>query len=132
MFHHPSGNVAGLICLRYPIVHLVFEHGSFTQSRHPGDGGITLLRCGSVGLCGRTDSGAAFCFASGYADSRDNGGLPVGANIGLSLWLMTILDAAGLALATALASMLNGSILVAVLHRRLGRVSLGSRRAIGR
>ena len=53
-------------------------------------------------------------------------GIAVGANIGLSLWLMTILDAAGLALATALASMLNGSILVAVLHRRLGRVEWGA------
>jgi putative peptidoglycan lipid II flippase len=49
-------------------------------------------------------------------------GIAVGANVLLSLWLMTILEAAGLALATALASMLNGSLLVAVLHRRLGRV----------
>ncbi|MCK6500391.1 MAG: polysaccharide biosynthesis C-terminal domain-containing protein, partial [Nitrospira sp.] len=49
-------------------------------------------------------------------------GIAVVANILLSVWLMTWLQAAGLALATALASMLNGSILVAVLHRRLGSV----------
>jgi putative peptidoglycan lipid II flippase len=39
---------------------------------------------------------------------------------------MTLLDAAGLALATALASMLNGIILIAVLDRRLGRIDWGS------
>ena len=49
-------------------------------------------------------------------------GIAVGANLLLSLWLMTLLDAAGLALATALAAMLNGGILVALLHRRVGRV----------
>jgi putative peptidoglycan lipid II flippase len=39
---------------------------------------------------------------------------------------MTMLDAPGLALATALASMLNGSILVTVLHRRVGCIEWGS------
>ena len=43
-----------------------------------------------------------------------------------SLLLMSSLGAAGLALATALAAMLNGGILVVVLHRRLGGVEWGS------
>jgi putative peptidoglycan lipid II flippase len=46
----------------------------------------------------------------------------VGANILLSLLLMRSLGAAGLAFATALAAMVNGSILVAVLNRRLGGI----------
>ena len=52
-------------------------------------------------------------------------GIAVGANVFLSLWLMTLLDAAGLALATALASMLYGGICRG-LHRRLGPVFSGS------
>jgi putative peptidoglycan lipid II flippase len=51
------------------------------------------------------------------------------ANIAFSLVLMNSLGAPGLALATALASMLNGTILVTVLHRRLGAVDW---RSVGR
>jgi putative peptidoglycan lipid II flippase len=50
----------------------------------------------------------------------------VAANVVLSLLLMSPLGAAGLALATALAGMINGGILVAVLNRRLGGVEWGS------
>lgn len=48
--------------------------------------------------------------------------IAVAANILFSLVLMTRLGAAGLALATALAAMVNGGILVVVLNRRLGGV----------
>jgi len=50
----------------------------------------------------------------------------VTANVLFSLMLMSPLGAAGLALATALAGMVNGGILVAVLNRRLGGVEWGS------
>jgi putative peptidoglycan lipid II flippase len=53
----------------------------------------------------------------------------VAVNIVLSLLLMRPLGAAGLAFATALAAMVNGGILVAVLNRRLGGVEWG---AVGR
>jgi len=52
--------------------------------------------------------------------------IAVAANLVFSLLLMSSLGAAGLALATALAAMLNGGILVVVLHRRLGGVEWGS------
>jgi putative peptidoglycan lipid II flippase len=48
--------------------------------------------------------------------------IAVVANILLSLLLMSHLGAAGLALSTALAAMVNGGILVVVLNRRLGGV----------
>jgi len=48
--------------------------------------------------------------------------IAVAANIVFSLVLMFHLGAAGLALATALAAMVNGGILVVVLNRRLGGV----------
>jgi putative peptidoglycan lipid II flippase len=55
------------------------------------------------------------------------------ANIIFSLLLMGPLGAPGLALATALASMLNGTILVIALNRRLGTVDWRSvGRSVGR
>ena len=117
----------GLILLRYPIVHLVFEHGSFTQADTMAT--ATALLCYAVGLW--AFAGVRIIVSAFYSlqDTRTpavTAGIAVGANILLSLWLMSLLDAAGLALATALASILNGGILVAVLHRRLGRVDWGS------
>jgi putative peptidoglycan lipid II flippase len=52
--------------------------------------------------------------------------IAVAANIVFSLLLMSPMGASGLALATALAGMVNGAILVAVLNRRLGGVEWGS------
>jgi len=119
--------MAGLILLRYPIVHLVFEHGSFTRADTIAT--ATALLCYAVGLWAFA---GVRIIVSAYYSLQDTktpavtAGIAVMANIGLSLWLMTMLDAAGLALATALASMLNGTILVALLHRRLGSVEWGA------
>lgn len=117
----------GLILLRQPIVHVFFEHGSFTKADTLAT--ATAVLCYAVGLW--AFAGVRIIVSAFYSmqDTRTpaiTAGIAVGANILLSLWLMTLLDAAGLALATALASMLNGSILVALLHRRLGRVDWGS------
>jgi putative peptidoglycan lipid II flippase len=117
----------GLILLRQPIVHLFFEHGSFTKADTLAT--ATAVLCYAVGLW--AFAGVRIIVSAFYSlqDTRTpaiTAGIAVGANIFLSLWLMTMLDAAGLALATALAAMLNGSILVAVLHRRLGRIDWGS------
>lgn len=117
----------GLILLRQPIVHLFFEHGSFTRADTMAT--ATAVLCYAVGLW--AFAGVRIIVSAFYSlqDTRTpaiTAGIAVGTNILLSLWLMTILEAAGLALATALASMLNGSLLVAVLHRRLGRVDWSS------
>lgn len=117
----------GLILLRQPIVHVFFEHGSFTKADTLAT--ATAVLCYAVGLW--AFAGVRIIVSAFYSlqDTRTpaiTAGIAVGANIFLSLWLMTLLDAAGLALATALAAMLNGCILVAVLHRRLGRIDWGS------
>jgi putative peptidoglycan lipid II flippase len=52
--------------------------------------------------------------------------IAVAANLVFSLLLMSSLGSAGLALSTALAAMVNGGILVSVLHRRLGGIEWGS------
>ena len=117
----------GLIFLRTPIVHLFFEHGTFNA----GDTAETALAvlCYAVGLWA---FGGVRIIVAAYYSLQDtttpaiSAAIAVTANIFFSLLLMSILGAAGLALATALAAMVNGGILVAVLNRRLGGMDWGS------
>ncbi len=124
----------GLILLRQPIVHLFFEHGSFTKTDTVAT--ATAVLCYAIGLWAFA---GVRIIVSAYYSLQDTktpaitAAVAVGANIVFSLLLMGPLGAPGLALATALASMLNGSILVGILNRRLGRVDWGSvGRSIGR
>jgi putative peptidoglycan lipid II flippase len=117
----------GLILLRTPIVHLFFEHGTFT-SQDTAETALAVF-CYAVGLW--AFGGVRIIVASFYAlqDTKTpaiSAAIAVGANIAFSLALMAPLGAAGLALATALAAMVNGAILVAVLHRRLGGMQWAS------
>ncbi len=113
----------GLILLRTPIVHLFFEHGSFT-AHDTAETALAVL-CYSVGLW--AFGGVRIIVATFYSlqDTKTPAiaaAIAVAANIFFSLLLMSSLRAAGLALATALAAMVNGGVLVAVLNRRLGGV----------
>jgi putative peptidoglycan lipid II flippase len=122
--------MVGLILLRTPIVHLFFEHGTFT-AHDTAETALTVL-CYSVGLW--AFGGVRIVVAAFYSlqDTRTpaiSAAIAVVANILFSLALMSPLGAAGLALATALAAMVNGGILVAVLNRRLGGIEWG---AVGR
>lgn len=113
----------GLILLRTPIVHLFFEHGTFTAADTRGTALAVL--CYAVGLW--AFAGVRIIVAAFYSmqDTRTPAFTAVGAvlaNLVLSLLFMDSLRHAGLALATAVAGMLNLTILVAVLNRRLGGV----------
>ena len=113
----------GLILLRQPIVHLFFEHGSFTAADTAATAMAVL--CYAVGLwafAGVRIVVAAFYSLQDTVTPALVAGGAVLANIALSILLMDRLESAGLALATALASMLNVGVLVAVLNRRLGGV----------
>ncbi|MEY4705572.1 MAG: Virulence factor MviN-like protein [Nitrospirota bacterium] len=117
----------GLILLRQPIVHLFFEHGTFT-AHDTAETSLAVL-CYAVGLW--AFGGVRIIVSAFYSlqDTRTpaiSAAIAVAANLVFSLLLMSPLGAAGLALATALAAMVNGGILVAVLHRRLGGVDWGS------
>jgi putative peptidoglycan lipid II flippase len=122
--------MAGLILLRIPIVHLFFEHGTFT-AQDTAETALAVL-CYAVGLWA---FGGVRIIVSAFYSMQDtktpaiSAAIALAANILFSLVLMSVLGAAGLALATALASMVNGVILVAVLNRRLGGVDW---RAVGR
>ncbi|MCS6896451.1 MAG: murein biosynthesis integral membrane protein MurJ [Nitrospira sp.] len=120
----------GLILLRTPIVHLFFEHGTFT-AQDTAETALAVL-CYAVGLWafgGVRIIVAAFYSLQDTTTPAVSAAIAVAANILFSLILMSSLGASGLALATALAAMVNGGILVAVLNRRLGGVEWG---AVGR
>ena len=117
----------GLILLRTPIVHLFFEHGTFTAADTTGTALAVL--CYAVGLW--AFAGVRIIVAAFYSmqDTRTPAFTAIAAvlaNLVFSLVLMDSLRHAGLALATALAGMLNVTILVAVLNRRLGGVDWAS------
>lgn len=117
----------GLILLREPIVHVFFEHGSFTAV----DTKATALAvlCYAVGLwafAGVRIIGAAFYSLQDTRTPALSALVAVVGNMILSLLLMQPLGPAGLALATAISGMLNAAILVGVLNRRLGGVDWGS------
>ncbi|MBH0202224.1 MAG: murein biosynthesis integral membrane protein MurJ [Nitrospira sp.] len=115
--------MVGLILLRTPIVHLFFEHGTFTA--HDTAETAFAVLCYSMGLWA---FGGVRIIVSAFYSLKDtttpaiSAAIAVVANILFSLALMSSLGAAGLALATALAAMVNGGILVVVLNRRLGGV----------
>ncbi len=117
----------GLILLRQPIVHLFFEHGTFT-SHDTAETSLAVL-CYAVGLW--AFGGVRIIVSAFYSlqDTRTpaiSAVIAVVSNLVFALLLMSSLGAAGLALATALAAMVNGGILVAALHRRLGGIAWGS------
>jgi putative peptidoglycan lipid II flippase len=119
--------MVGLILLRTPIVHLFFEHGTFTAQDTTETAFVVL--CYAIGLW--AFGGVRIIVAAFYSlqDTKTpavSAAVAVAANILLSLLLMRSLGAAGLAFATALAAMVNGGILVAVLNRRLGGVEWGT------
>lgn len=117
----------GLILLRVPIVHLFFEHGTFTA--HDTAETALVVLCYSVGLWA---SGGVRIIVTAFYSLQDtrtpaiSAAVALAAHVLFSLVLMSFLGAAGLALATAFASMVNGVILVAVLNRRLGGVDWGA------
>ncbi|MBH0199961.1 MAG: murein biosynthesis integral membrane protein MurJ [Nitrospira sp.] len=118
--------MVGLILLRTPIVHLFFEHGTFTAQDTTATALVVL--CYAIGLW--AFGGVRIIVAAFYSlqDTKTpavSAAVAVVANIVFSLLLMRPLGAAGLAFATALAAMVNGGILVAVLNRRLGGVEWG-------
>lgn len=119
--------MTGLILLRQPIVHLFFEHGNFTAADTAATAAAVLgYAVGLWAFAGVRIIVAAFYSMQDTKTPAWSAMAAVSANLILSLTLMDWLRHVGLALATALAAMLNGAILVAVLNRRLGGIDWGS------
>lgn len=112
---------AGLIALAWPIISLIYQHGSFTR----GDTSATALAltCYAPGLIGY--SAVRFAVPTFYAlhDSRTPVSVSVAAvllNAALNLILVRVMGYPGLALGTAAASLFNAALLLWLLRIRLG------------
>ena len=117
----------GLMLLCGPIVHLFFEHGSFTaDDTHGTAAAVFYYALGLWAFAGVRIIVAAFYAVQDTKTPALAAVSAVACNLILSLILMGPLGHGGLALATALAAMVNISILVAVLNTRLGGVDWGS------
>jgi len=113
--------MVGLAAFRLPIVHVLFERGAFT--RPVSEWTAEILLAYVIGLlfyvCNRILAPAFYALHDTWTPMLTGAGA-VALNIGASLLLMGPLGAAGLALATALASLGNFLLLAICLRRRLG------------
>ncbi len=123
----------GLIFLRVPIVHLFFEHGSFTAGDTAGTAAAVLYYAlGLWAFAGVRILVTAFHSMQDTKVPALAAASAVVANLAFALLFMKPLAHAGLALATALAAMVNGGILILVLNRRLGVDWKAVSRSLGR
>jgi putative peptidoglycan lipid II flippase len=120
----------GLIVLARPIVELLYEHGRFTAA--DTEATAAALRLYAVGLVGY--SAARIISPAFYALRQSQTAVAVSVatitgNVLFSLSLVTLMGFRGLALATSIAALGNGGLLVVLLRRRLKGIE-GERLAI--
>jgi len=110
----------GLMTLRVPIIHLFFQHGQFTAQATLGTAAALFFYCfGLPAFAGIRIVVAAFYSLQDTKTPVKVAVAAMAANIVLCLLLMKPLLHGGLALATSLAAVLNFSLLIGILHRRL-------------
>ncbi len=111
----------GLVIYRHTIIHLLFERGEFTGVMTAATASVLLGYC--FGLCffvaNRVLVPAFYAFQDTVTPVKA-GATAVAANIVFSLLLMKPLGAAGLAVATSLASLVNFLLLIVFLRKHLG------------
>jgi putative peptidoglycan lipid II flippase len=116
----------GLVVLADPIVAAIFERGAFTAADTRATAAALMFYApGLVGYSAVKLASPAF-----YAlrDSRTPVLVSVGSvamNVVLNLTLVHVLGYRGLALGTALSALLNASVLLILLHRRIGGLDGG-------
>ncbi len=115
--------MVGLIVLGIPITSLLFQRGTFTYKATVNT--AYALRFYSLGLWAYSwvrVINAAFYSLHDTKTPVKGAFLAVTVNAALSLLLMGPLKHGGLALATAIASMVNMSLLLFLFRRRMGRI----------
>ncbi len=121
--------MAGLMALRYPIVELLFLRGQFDHNALVGS--ASALFYYAVGLCAYAGVKVIVPVFYSLQDTKTPVKLSIIAmiaNIFFNLILMWPLKHGGLALGTALASILNMTVLIFYLRKRLGL--LGGRKIL--
>ena len=115
--------MVGLAVLGRPIVQLLFERGEWTPGATaatawallmyaPGLIGYSLVKIASPSFYALSDARTPVIVSM----------ITVAANVGLNLWLVRILGYGGLALGTAIASLINAALLMTLLSRRIGGI----------
>jgi putative peptidoglycan lipid II flippase len=110
----------GLIVLARPIVALLFERGRFTPSDTAATAGA--LMCYAIGLSGYSIVKVATPTFYAIGQSRVPvvvSAATIGVNITLNLLLVRAIGYRGLALGTSIAALVNASVLLYLLRRRL-------------
>jgi putative peptidoglycan lipid II flippase len=121
--------MVGLLVFRLPILHVLFERGAFTRPVTVLTAQILLAyTLGLVFYISNRILAPAFYAMHDTWTPVTTGMMSVGVNIAASVILMGPLGAAGLALATAVASVSNFVLLFTRLRRRIG--PLGMRRLL--
>lgn len=113
----------GLILFRVPIVHLLFEHGEFGRAATLGT--ATAVFFYSIGLWAFAGIRIVVPVFYSLQDTKTPvkvGFIAVIANLILNILLMGPLQHGGLALATSLSAILNFSLLLFILRKRVGRI----------
>ncbi|MBI5137175.1 MAG: murein biosynthesis integral membrane protein MurJ [Nitrospirae bacterium] len=119
--------MAGLIALRGPIVGVLFERGAFDAAATVGTASAVLAYAtGLWAFAGVRIVASTFYALKDTATPVRVAALAMAVNILLNLVLMGPLAHTGLALATALAAMLNVGLLLFALGRRLPELDLGA------
>jgi putative peptidoglycan lipid II flippase len=116
----------GLLVLAYPIVELLFERGRFTASDTAAT--AAALQLYAVGLIGYSATRIVSPTFYALRQSRTAVGVSIAAitgNVLLSSPLVALMGFRGLALATSIAALANGGLLVFLLRRRLKGLELG-------
>jgi putative peptidoglycan lipid II flippase len=111
----------GLIALARPIVQVIFERGAFTSADTAATAAALMFY--APGLVGYSAVKLATPTFYALRDSRTPvvvSVLSVLVNVGLNLTLVQVLGYRGLALGTALSAVLNATLLLVFLRRRLG------------
>lgn len=116
--------MVGLIVLRVPIIHLFFEHGAFSpQDTKQTAAAVLAYTVGLWAFAGVRIIVTAFYSMKDTKTPALTAFYAMVVNILLSLLLMGPLEHAGLALATAVSAMVNITVLVVILNRRLGGIN---------
>ena len=115
----------GLIVLREPIMSLLFFRGEFDYvSVLKSAEALLFFSLGLPAVSAVRVMSNAFYARQDTATPVKVGALSMIMNILLSLWLMTVLAHSGLALAVSLAALINGTLLLVIFRRRMGRLGL--------
>jgi putative peptidoglycan lipid II flippase len=116
-------SMVGLAVLGHPIAQLLFERYNWTPDATDALAWALLLY--SPGLVGYSIVKIASPSFYALRDARTPviiSMITVATNVALNLWLIRVLGFGGLALGTAIASLVNAALLMALLSRRIGGV----------